>query len=185
MYYELEGPQCSYIISDKPFFEWLYLQKLAKDAGVQKAITDKHDNLYIAILYDEMPAFGSTFEAGGRFPPNVVRAGTKLFINPLLKNKLPTKIMIDIIGYGSEMLIHNDCGVKFDLHFISRHPNDNSIRRIYRRRGWVTDDPLLYRIGSNEHKASAWKHIYYKGDRSVWNPPSMTLEEYKQRFNIA
>jgi hypothetical protein len=183
MYHEAEGPGCLYILSDKPYFEWVYLQKLAKDAGVQKAITNKHDNLFGVAVYDEMPALSCTFEAGGRFPPNVVRAGTKLFINPLLKNKLPAKVLIDILGGGVEFLIDNDCGMKFDLHFISRHPHDNKIGGIFRRKGWHVDDPLLYCIDHPDHPSS-WKHVYYKGDRSVWSPPSMTVEQYKQRFSL-
>lgn len=182
MYFEFEGPQCSYIMSDTPFFEWTYMQKVAKDTGERKAIADKHDNIFGVILYDEMPTFSYTFEAGGRYPSNVVRAGTKLFIHPSFKHTISPKLLADIFGYGSEVFIIYDVGMKFDLHFISRHPNDHSIRGIYRKRGWEVDDPLLYQIGSNPDKASAWKHIYYRGIRSAWNPPSMTIEDFQRRF---
>ena len=182
MYFEFKGPHCVYIVSDKPFFEWIYMQKTAKDVGEQKAIADKHDNIYGAAVYDEMPTFSYTFEAGGRYPQNVVRAGTKLFIRPSMKHMIPPKVLTDIFGYGSELFLLHDVGIKFDLHFISRHPNDNSIRGIYRKRGWVVDDPLLYLIGNNPDKSTAWKHIYYRGERDVWNPESMTIEQYRKKF---
>lgn len=182
VYYEIEGPQCLFIVSDKPFFEWVYLQKAAKDAGLEKVITDKYDTFFGVAVYNEMPALSTTFEAGGRFPPNVIRAGTKLFINPLLKNKLPTKVLINILGAGSEFFMDSAVNEKFDLHFISRHPNDHSMRGIYRRKGWSVDDPLLYCIGNNPDKPSTWKHIYYKGNRDVWNPPSMTIDEHTRLF---
>lgn len=173
-----------YIVSNDTFFEFEYLQSLAKKQNIKKAIKDNKDEYFLCGLYNEDPAYSCTAVNGGLYDSNVLRCTSKFFVNPKYANKMPVSLFKTICLFGTEFFIKHKKKEfdKFNFYFISRHPNSSPIKRLYQKIGWTIDDPYLYLIGKYPEKESSWRHIYYIGDINNFKVPRMTMEEYKEKF---
>jgi len=179
MYIESVKDNIKYILSDKPYFEFEYLQTLAKKLNFKKVIKDKNDSYFGVVLLNEEPAYSYTARNGELYSKNVLRCNTKFFANPKFAGKLSLKTMKNIYQNGINLLVDTK---KYDFYFISRHPNSKPIRRIYKERGFYVDDNNLYLVGKDPNKSSSWRFIYYIGDIKNFNVPKITLNEYYDKF---
>jgi len=179
MYIESVKDNIKYILSNKPYFEFDYLQTVAKKLNIKKVIKDKNDNYFGVVLIDEEPAYSYTARNGDLYDKNVIRCNTKFFANPKFAGKLSLKTMKDIYQNGINLLVDTK---KYDFYFISRHPNSKPIKRIYKQKGFYVDDNKLYQVGKDSEKSSSWRYIYYIGDIKYFNVPKMSLNEYYSKF---
>ncbi len=179
MYIESVKDNIKYILSNKSYFEFDYLQTVAKKLNIKKVIKDKNDNYFGVVLIDEEPAYSYTARNGDLYDKNVIRCNTKFFANPKFAGKLSLKTMKDIYQNGINLLVDTK---KYDFYFISRHPNSKPIKRIYKQKGFYVDDNKLYQVGKDPEKSSSWRYIYYIGDIKYFNVPKMTLNEYYSKF---
>ena len=184
MYLATQKDNIKFIVSDKPYFEFEYLQALARRGNIKKAIKDARDEYLGCVLLNEEPAYSWTAVNGGLYQPNVLRCSTKFFANPKYAGKTPFSVFKKMCQYGTQIFKNYDEAdfKRFNFYFISRHPGSNPIKKLYQEIGWIVDDPHLYLVGRHEGKESAWRHIYYSGDISGFKVPRMTIEEYHKKF---
>lgn len=181
---DIHTEDVDFIVSDKPYFEFEYLQNLAKKTNTTKALKDSKDEFFVSAIIDEEPAYSCTAVNGGLYDDNVLRVSTKFFANPKFANKTSIRLFQKICQYGTEIFKNYDEKEfkKFNFFFISRHPSSNPIKRLYKNIGWTVDDPNLYLVGKDPNKSKSWRYIYYYGDLKDFKVPSMTLEQYKKKF---
>lgn len=183
---EIDQQDVKFIVSNEPYFEFEYLQAVAKRTNTKTAIKDRRDEFYVSAIIDEEPAYSCTAVNGGLYDNNVLRVSTKFFANPKFAKKTPKKLFQKICQYGTEIFKNYDVEIpefkRFNFFFISRHPNSNPIKRLYKDIGWEVEDPHLYLVGKDPAKSTAWRYIYYSGDIKNFNVPRMTVEQYKEKF---
>jgi hypothetical protein len=170
------------ILSDSPTFGWIYLQQIAKHAGITKGISKGKDDYYGVVLRDEVPVYSYTMI---KYPNNCIRC-TKMLANPRVEDSFNPKQLSRLIKFASEVFtIHADEAAKeniaYDLTFVSRHQDDHGFGRLFTRQGWETSE-LLYQVGTNPDDSDSWKTIFYKGNLSSLCIPSMTNDEYLKKF---
>jgi predicted O-methyltransferase YrrM len=184
MYIETIKDDIKFIVSDKPYFEFEYLQTLAKKNNIKKVIKDFKDEYFVCALLNEEPAYSCTAVNGGLYSPNVLRCSTKFFANPKYVGKTPTTVFKKICQYGTEIFkeYNEESFKKYNFYFISRHPNSSPIKRLYEGIDWIVNDENLYLVGKDSEKSSSWRHIYYSGDINNFNVPKMTLNDYYSKF---
>lgn len=184
MYLATEKDNIKFIVSNKPYFEFEYLQTLARRANIKKAIKDARDEYFVCALLNEEPAYSCTAVNGGLYDSNVLRCSTKFFANPKYAGRTPVTVFKKICQYGTEIFKNYDEEdfKRFNFYFISRHPDSTPIKKLYEKIGWIVDDPYLYLVGKDPNKESAWRHIYYSGDINDFKVPRMTVEEYNKKF---
>ena len=76
MYLATEKDNIKFIVSNKPYFEFEYLQALAKRANIKTAIKDARDEYFVCALLNEEPAYSCTAVIGGLYDSNVLRCST-------------------------------------------------------------------------------------------------------------
>jgi len=184
MYLAVEKNGIKFIVSNKPYFEFEYLQSLAKRNNIKKAIKDSRDEYFVCALLNEEPAYSCTAVNGGLYSSNVLRCSTKFFANPKYAGKTPPKVFKTICQYGTEVFkkYNEQDFQKFNFYFISRHPDSTPIKRLYEEIGWIVNDPYLYLVGKDPEKASSWRHIYYSGNINTFNVAKMSIDEYNKKF---
>ena len=186
MYLATEKDNIKFIVSNKPYFEFEYLQALAKRANIKTAIKDARDEYFVCALLNEEPAYSCTAVNGGLYDSNVLRCSTKFFANPKYVGKTPVSVFKKICQYGTEIFknYNEEDFKRFNFYFISRHPNSTPIKKLYEKIGWTVDDPYLYLVGKDPNKDSAWRHIYYNGNTDNFKVPRITVEEYNKKFGV-
>ena len=184
MYLATEKDNIKFIVSNKPYFEFEYLQTLAKRANIKKAIKDARDEYFVCALLNEEPAYSCTAVNGGLYDSNVLRCSTKFFANPKYAGRTPVTVFKKICQYGTEIFknYNEEDFKRFNFYFISRHPDSTPIKKLYEKIGWTVDDPYLYLVGKDPNKDSAWRHIYYSGNINDFKVPRITVEEYNKKF---
>jgi len=178
MYWEKEENNFVWILSNKRFFEFDYLQKLAKNENTTNVLcNEKLDEYFGCVLINQHPAFSAICTNKGLYPANVLRA-TKFYVNKKYRNNsfsILKKVYIGMLNYFSNIEGYN-------FYFTSRHPNDTPFTKIYKSIGWNITNEKLYLVSENKNLPLSWKHIYYKGDIETFTVPSMTIDEYKIKF---
>jgi len=185
MYFELERDGVRFLISDKTFPEFEYLQTLAKNLDAKKAIKDSSDEYFMCALIDEEPAYSATAVNGGKYPSNILRCCTKIFAHPKFTKKTPISFFKKMYLTTCNILIDSDIeGLKkYDFYFISRNPGETINKPLFPKQpGWINDDNNLYLVGKNPEEAYSWRYIYYKGNIEHFKQPKMTMAEYKEKF---
>jgi hypothetical protein len=73
MYIETIKDDIKFIVSDKPYFEFEYLQTLAKKNNIKKVIKDFKDEYFVCALLNEEPdmTIGEQVKLRGNLRPEI------------------------------------------------------------------------------------------------------------------
>lgn len=176
MHIELSHNNVEYIIADRPFFEWLYLQRLASEYRIKSALGNSRDEFYQVAVINGEPAFSATASNGGLYPDTCLRSFTRFYANPRYRNSLTP----GMFKFGINM-IPNLCDKQF--YFISRHPSAGKLSASLIKTGWVPVDDQLFLVGKNPDNPLDWRYIYYKGTLDEFSVPTLSLDHYAEKFS--
>lgn len=164
-------------VSDNKHFDWAYLHHLAVKAGHKKSKSDFKDEYFISFQWkDNEPHFIATLANGGLYSKGVYRI-TKIYSHvsvPIMIHKAQYLYLFGIMDDLPEL----EC----KLFFGCRPPGESKWAKIINTVDSTSKLDLdnVYMVGTNPNKKSTWHNIYYSGDISLLNVPTMTMREYNE-----
>lgn len=200
MKYEINRGNFKIQIADYATDEFDYISQGARSENAKEYMDIRLGEKYeysVVLSYNDMPYTFFMMCNGGRYDYNVMRVFTKLYTIPQFRSTNLERYLIGddtvvsasnashslVANFVEDILPETDIK-KYDLYFYSRVAGDTPIVNLLNKFAsakWQMTE-RLYFVGTKDSDVRAWKYLIYKGSLDQFTKPSITLEEFNERF---